>query len=177
MNTSKKKKHFTTNRSIYTGHRYFNVSQSFILYILQRFILSLKQNHYAYTSPYMHKTLQTLENEKVRTKANWILRKIVGQVDFLTGDYKSQNNLFHSSSDCMNAQKVRLHNCFLPFFLWSDISNVIWISNVKIRHYAIAILYPPFSFGTVNNQPKSIEKYTPFSHCIWSFEGTFYKNL
>ena len=86
MNTSKKKKHFTTNRSIYTGHRYFNVSQSFILYILQRFILSLKQNHYAYTSPYMHKTLQTLQNEKVRTKANWILRKIVGQVDFLTGD-------------------------------------------------------------------------------------------
>ena len=26
-------------------------------------------------------------------------------------------------------------------------------------------------------QPKSNEKCTPFLHCIWSFEGTYYNNL
>ena len=51
------------NKQIY-GQRHFYVLWSFILYILQRFVLSLKHNHYAYTPPYMHKTLPTLGNEK-----------------------------------------------------------------------------------------------------------------
>ena len=37
---------------------------NFFLYILQRFVLSLKHNHYAYIPPYMHKTLPTLGKEK-----------------------------------------------------------------------------------------------------------------
>ena len=59
-----KKNHLITNISIYTGHRYFEVLWSFILYILWRFVLSLKNSHYAYIPPYMHKTLPTLGNEK-----------------------------------------------------------------------------------------------------------------
>ena len=69
MNTSKKK-NISQQIDLYIRVTDILTFQSFILYILQRFILSLKHNHYAYTSPYMHKTLQTLENEKVRTKAN-----------------------------------------------------------------------------------------------------------
>ena len=60
----KKNIHFTTNISIYTGHRHFEVLWSFILYILRRFALSLKNSHYAYIPPHMHKTLLTLGNVK-----------------------------------------------------------------------------------------------------------------
>ena len=49
------------------GHRHFEVLRSFILYILLRFILSLKNSHYAYI-PYMHKTLSTLGNKKEQYK-------------------------------------------------------------------------------------------------------------
>ena len=49
------------------GHRHFEVFRSFILYILLRFILSLKNSHYAYI-PYMHKTLSTLGNKKEQYK-------------------------------------------------------------------------------------------------------------
>ena len=49
---------------IYTGHRHFEVLWSYILNIVQRFALSLKNSHYAYISPYMHKTTPTLRNEK-----------------------------------------------------------------------------------------------------------------
>ena len=34
------------------------------LHILQRFVLSLKNSHFAYIPPYMPKSLPTLENEK-----------------------------------------------------------------------------------------------------------------
>ena len=60
----KKNIHFTTNISIYTGHRHFEVLWSFILYISQTFILSLENSHYPYIPPYMHKTLPPLETEK-----------------------------------------------------------------------------------------------------------------
>ena len=46
------------------GHTHFEVLWSFILYILQRFVLSLIQSDYPYIPPYMHKTLPTLGNEK-----------------------------------------------------------------------------------------------------------------
>ena len=49
------------------GHRHFEVLCSFILYILLRFILFLKNSHYAYI-PYMHKTLSTLGNKKEQYK-------------------------------------------------------------------------------------------------------------
>ena len=43
---TKKNFHFTTNISIYMGHRHFEVLWSFILYILWRFLfLSLKNSH------------------------------------------------------------------------------------------------------------------------------------
>ena len=51
--------HFTRNISIYTGYRYFEV-----LWSLWRFVLSLKNSHYAYIAPYMYKILPTLGNEK-----------------------------------------------------------------------------------------------------------------
>ena len=63
-NVKEKNIYFTRNISIYTGHRHFEVLLSFILYILQRFVLSLKNSHYAYIPLYMHKTLPTLGNEK-----------------------------------------------------------------------------------------------------------------
>ena len=64
MTTSKKSIHFTTDISIYMSHKHFEVLWSFILHILQRSVLSLKNSHYAYIPPYMHKTLLTLGNEK-----------------------------------------------------------------------------------------------------------------
>ena len=60
----KKNIHFTTNVSIYTCHRHFEVLWSFILYILWRFLLSLRNSPYAYIPLYMHKTLPTLGIEK-----------------------------------------------------------------------------------------------------------------
>ena len=56
--------HFTTNISIYTGHRHFEDLWSFTLYILLRSVLSLNNSHYAYIPPHMHKALKTLGNEK-----------------------------------------------------------------------------------------------------------------
>ena len=47
----------------YKEHVY-GFSESIILYILLRFVLSLKNSHYVYISLHMHKTLPTLENEK-----------------------------------------------------------------------------------------------------------------
>ena len=64
MKTFKKTFHFATNISIYMGHRHFKVLWSFTLYILKRFVMSLKNSHYAYIPLYMHKSLPTLGNEK-----------------------------------------------------------------------------------------------------------------
>ena len=60
----KKKIHFTTNISISTGQGHFEVFWSFILYILQRFVFSLRNSHYVYIPLYMDKTLSRLGNEK-----------------------------------------------------------------------------------------------------------------
>ena len=60
----KKSFHFTTIISIYTGHKHFEVLWSFILYILQRFALSLRNSSYGYIPLYMHNLLPTLGNEK-----------------------------------------------------------------------------------------------------------------
>ena len=49
------------------GHRHFEILWSFILYILERFVLSLKNTHYAYILPHMYKALtkhKALGNEK-----------------------------------------------------------------------------------------------------------------
>ena len=46
------------------GHRHFEVLWSFILYILWRFALSLKSDHYAYIPLYMNKTHPTSGDEK-----------------------------------------------------------------------------------------------------------------
>ena len=64
-----KKKYSFHNKHIYIymGHRHFEILWSFILYILERFVLSLKNTHYAYIPPHMHKALtkhKTLGNEK-----------------------------------------------------------------------------------------------------------------
>ena len=56
--------HFTTNISIYNGQRNFEVLWSFVLCILQRFVLHLKNSHCAYIPLCMHKTLTALGNEK-----------------------------------------------------------------------------------------------------------------
>ena len=88
MNTSKKKTFISQQIDLYIGHRYFNVSRSFILYILQRSVLSLKHNHYAYTSPYMHKTLQTLENEKEQKQIEFY-EKSSGKLIFSSQAIKS----------------------------------------------------------------------------------------
>ena len=64
MKMLKKNIHFTTTISIYTGHRHFEVLWSFTLYILQRFVPSLKNSRFEFILLYMHKTLLTLENEK-----------------------------------------------------------------------------------------------------------------
>ena len=55
-------KKFFHNKQIYIyGSQKF---WSFILYIFQRFVLSLKHSHYVYIPPYMQKTLPILGNEK-----------------------------------------------------------------------------------------------------------------
>ena len=60
-----KKHSFHNNIYIYIlGHRHFKVLWIFILYILHRFVLSLKNSHYGYIPLYIHKTLPTLGNEK-----------------------------------------------------------------------------------------------------------------
>ena len=46
------------------GHRHFEVWWRFILYILSRFVLSLKNSYYAYIPLYMNKRPPTLGNEK-----------------------------------------------------------------------------------------------------------------
>ena len=56
--------HCTTNISIYTGHRHFEVLWRFILYIFLTVCFVFKNSHLAYIPPYMHKTLPTLGNEK-----------------------------------------------------------------------------------------------------------------
>ena len=78
----KKPTHFTTYISICTGHRHFNVLWSFILYILQRFVLSLKNSHYAYIPLYMHKTLPTLGNGKEQQQIKFY-KKSSGKLIFL----------------------------------------------------------------------------------------------
>ena len=55
--------------------------RSFILYILQRFVLSLKNSHYAYIPPYMHKTFPTLENEKEQQQIKFY-EKLSGELIF-----------------------------------------------------------------------------------------------
>ena len=57
MKTSKKNIHFTPNISLYTGHRHFQVLQ-----IVK--VCFFKNSHYAYILPYIHKTVETLGNEK-----------------------------------------------------------------------------------------------------------------
>ena len=80
-NVEKKTIHFTTYISICKGNRHSEVLWSIVLYILYRFVLSLKNSHYAYIPPYMHKILPTLGNEKEQHKLNFT--KIVRRVDFL----------------------------------------------------------------------------------------------
>ena len=63
----RRKKTFISQQYIYIyilGHRHFKVLWIFILYILHRFVLSLKNSHYGYIPLYIHKTLPTLGNEK-----------------------------------------------------------------------------------------------------------------
>ena len=67
----KKTIHFTTYISICKGNRHSKVLWSIVLYILYRFVLSLKNSHYAYIPPYMHKILPTLGNEKEQHKLNF----------------------------------------------------------------------------------------------------------
>ena len=55
--------------------------------------------------PYMHKSLPTLGNETEQQQIK-VYEKIVGRVDFLAGDLKSQNVLFHLPN-WASAQKVR----------------------------------------------------------------------
>ena len=76
----KKNIHFTADISLYTGHRHFEVLWSFILYISQRFVLSLKIGRNAYILPYIHKTLPTLRNEKEQQQIKFykkLLRKLI----------------------------------------------------------------------------------------------------
>ena len=88
-------------------HRHFlKVLWSFILYILQRFVFSLKHSHYAYIPPYMHKTLPTLGKEKKQKQIEFYEK--------LSDDKKSQNNLFHLPA-WVSVQKVRLHHCILIY--------------------------------------------------------------
>ena len=63
------------------GHTHFEVLRSFILYILQRFVLSLIQSDYAYIPPYMHKTLPTLGNEKEQKQIKFY-EKSLGKLIF-----------------------------------------------------------------------------------------------
>ena len=64
-------------------HRHFlKVLWSFILYILQRFVFSLKHSHYAYIPPYMHKTLPTLGKEKKQKQIEFY-EKLSGELIFL----------------------------------------------------------------------------------------------
>ena len=63
------------------GHTHFEVLWSFILYILQRFVLSLIQSDYAYIPPYMHKTLPTLGNEKEQKQIKFY-EKSLGKLIF-----------------------------------------------------------------------------------------------
>ena len=51
----------------------------------------------------MHRTLQTLGNEKDQNQIKFY-KKTIEQVNFLVGNKKSQNNLLHSS-DWASAQK------------------------------------------------------------------------
>ena len=59
MKTSKKKKSLISQQTdLYIqGQGNFVALWSFILYLLQRFALSLKHNHYVYTPFYMHTSL------------------------------------------------------------------------------------------------------------------------
>ena len=60
MKHQKRNIHLTTNISIYTCYRHFEVL--FCTYCKGFFVF--QTSHYAYIPPYMLKTLPTLENEK-----------------------------------------------------------------------------------------------------------------
>ena len=51
------------------------------LYILQRFVLSLKNSHYDYIPLYKHKTLPTLGNEKEQQQTKFY-KKLSGELIF-----------------------------------------------------------------------------------------------
>ena len=90
LKTSKKKNiSQQTYIYIYRGHRHFEVLWSFILCILWRFVLSLKNSHYVYISLYIY----------IKHSQHYEMRK-----------NKSQNVLFHSPN-WASAEKVRLHYC------------------------------------------------------------------
>ena len=74
--------HFITNISIYTITDILKIYEV-ILYILQRFVLSLKNSDYAYAyiSPYMNKTLSTLGNEKEQQQIKFY-EKLLGELIF-----------------------------------------------------------------------------------------------
>ena len=85
-------------------------SHSFILYILQRFIFSLKNNHYAYILSYMYKAFPTLGN-KNNSKLNFTKNRLVSLLS--CGQLKTSRcsiALFYSLNRA-STQKVRLHHC------------------------------------------------------------------
>ena len=82
----RKRKHLFDNKYIHMySHRHFEVLWIFILYVLSRFVLSLKDSYYAYIPPYMNNTFPILGNEKEQQQIKFY-KKIVGRVDFLAGD-------------------------------------------------------------------------------------------
>ena len=104
MKTSKKPIHFITYVSIRAGCRHFKVWWGFILHILYRFILSLKNIHFAYIPLYMHKTLRTLGNEKEQQQIKFY-KKSLGELIF----WRATKNLkiFYFT--------LRLHQCcYIP---------------------------------------------------------------
>ena len=62
-NSEEKNIHFRADISMYTGHRHFEMLCEVFPWTYCKG-LSLKNSHYAYIPPHMHKTLPTLENEK-----------------------------------------------------------------------------------------------------------------
>ena len=62
MKTSKKPIHFTTDISIFMGHKHFEVYE--VLFCTYCIGLVFKKQSLCLYSPYIHKTLLTLGNEK-----------------------------------------------------------------------------------------------------------------
>ena len=79
------------SRQIYRSETFLSFMKFYFVHIVH-YVRILKNSYYAYIPPYMHKSLLTLGDKKEQQQIEFMKNC---QDDFLTGDWKSQNALFH----------------------------------------------------------------------------------